>query len=93
MGVVTVRDLNANVSAAVARLEAGETLTLTKHGRFIADLVPRKASGVPSLAAISENTPLEPGTPEWQAAYDRMTKLLDRGHWWGGKAAYEERTE
>ncbi len=93
MGVVSVRDLNANVSATVARLEAGETLTLTKHGRSIADLVPRNARDVPSLAAIGENVPLKPGTPEWQAAYDRMSALLDKGHWWGGKASYGDRTE
>lgn len=82
MGVLTIREFNANVSKALARVEAGETIRLTKHGRPIARIEPEK------------RTRPEPGTPEWQAAYDRMIALMDKGINLGGqKITYEDRTE
>ena len=82
MGVLSIREFNANVSKALARVEAGETIRLTKHGRAIARIEP-------------EHRPRpQPGTPEWQAAYDRMLALMDKGFSLGGqKITYEERTE
>ena len=38
---VSVRDLRNNVSAVLRRVEQGEHLRVTVHGRPIADLVPR----------------------------------------------------
>lgn len=83
MGVLSIREFNANVSKALARVEAGETIRLTKHGRPIARIEPEMKRPLP-----------EPGTPEWQAAYDRMVALMNRGISLGGKKpTYEERTE
>ena len=93
MTTVSVRELNANVSAIVSRVEAGEVLTLTKHGRMIADIVPRRG-GLSRLAAISSNTPLERGTPEWQAAYDQMIKTMEKGYHLGGqRVTYKDKHE
>lgn len=38
---MTVRELNANISKAIARVEAGETLEIMKSGRVVAELRPR----------------------------------------------------
>ena len=93
MSVVSVRELNANVSAIVARVEAGEVLTLTKHGRQIADIVPRQSVQQVRLAAISENSPPGRGSPEWQAAYDRMVASMAKGFRWGGRVTYDDKHE
>ena len=44
MSVLSVRELNANISKALARVEAGETLEIAKNGRIIAELRPKTAS-------------------------------------------------
>jgi len=41
MGVMSVRELNANVSRAMALVEAGETIEITKNGKVIAELRPK----------------------------------------------------
>lgn len=41
MGVMSVRELNANISKALALVEAGETLDITKFGKVIAELRPK----------------------------------------------------
>lgn len=40
MGLMTVRELNANISLALARAEAGETIVITKNGEPQAELRP-----------------------------------------------------
>lgn len=40
MGVMTVRELNANISQALARAEAGETLSITRNGKPVAEMRP-----------------------------------------------------
>ena len=92
MGVMTAREFYQNKANVLARVEAGETISLTKHGRAIADIVPRRDRR-PSLAAISENTPLQRGTPEWQVAHDRMVRMMDEGFSWGGRVTYEDKHE
>lgn len=42
MAVVSVRELNANISKALARVEGGETLDISKNGRIIAELRPKR---------------------------------------------------
>jgi len=82
MGVLSIREFNANVSKVIARVEAGETIHLTKHGRPIARIEPEQRSRP------------ERGTPEWQAAYDQMVALMNKGINLGGqKITYEDRTE
>ena len=42
MPVLSVRELNSNVSKALARVEAGETLEISRNGKVIAELRPRR---------------------------------------------------
>ena len=79
MTVMSVREFNANTSKVLSRVQAGEVITLTKHGRAFARVVPDVSRP-------------ERGSPEWQAAYDRMVALMDKGTPLGGRASYEERT-
>jgi len=63
MAVVSVRDLNANISKALARVEAGETLDISKNGKIIAELRPKR--------------PVRDAA--WQKAYDESVEFLKRG--------------
>ncbi len=63
MGVMSVREFNASVSRAVARVEAGETIEITKHGRVVAELRPR--------APVRDAA--------WHARHAKMMAILDKG--------------
>lgn len=39
---MSIREFKAKVSAAVAAVERGEPVTITKHGKAVVDLVPAK---------------------------------------------------
>ena len=41
--VVTAAEANRNFSTLLRAVAAGETVTVTSHGRPVADIVPRKA--------------------------------------------------
>lgn len=76
MSVMTVRELNANVSQALARARAGEIVSITKNGEPIAELHP------PRLVRDEK----------WQAARDRMLTLMKKKlgpH--TGKLTYEDK--
>jgi prevent-host-death family protein len=49
MADVGIRALKQNASAVVARAEAGETLTITDHGRPVAQITPLGRSRVQTL--------------------------------------------
>lgn len=77
--MVSVRELNANVSATLARVEAGEALTITKNGKAIAELRPPRAAWMDD--------------PEKRAIVERGLAVLERGiPGLGAPATYEERT-
>ena len=38
MGEMSIRELNANISRAIARVEAGETIDVTRNGRVVAEI-------------------------------------------------------
>jgi len=42
MTVLSIRELNKNISRALARVEAGEILEISRNGRVIAELRPRR---------------------------------------------------
>ncbi len=42
MDVISVRELNANISKVLARVEAGEALDISKNGKVIAELRPKR---------------------------------------------------
>ena len=55
MGVVTVREVSYNPSALFARVEKGESMTVTKHGRPIAMIVPPTGSD-PYARLVADGT-------------------------------------
>ena len=65
-----IRELKDNLSRYIRRIEAGERIAITAHGRVVAELVPpgTKATGVPSrfdelVASGVIRPPLEAGDP------------------------------
>lgn len=77
MTVMTVRELNANVSQALARVEAGEVVSITKHGKPIAELRPPRP--------IRDQA--------WHDAYARMIERMEKGIGLGplGTITYEDK--
>ena len=79
MGVMSIREFNANMSKAFAKVEAGETIKVTRNGRVIANVVPER------------NNPMD--DPEYRAKHEKMMALLRQGlPGLKGPASYEERT-
>ena len=80
MGVMSIREFNANASAAFAKVEAGETLEISKHGKVFAEIRPKWANRMDD--------------PEHRAKWEAMMADLRKGIP-GLKAplTYEERTE
>lgn len=68
MGVMSVREFNANSSRAIARAEAGETIEITKNNRTVAELRPKR--GAHDI--------------EWNAASKRMIDVMRKGLHLGG---------
>jgi antitoxin (DNA-binding transcriptional repressor) of toxin-antitoxin stability system len=80
MGVMSIREFNANTSAAFAKVEAGESLEITKNGKVIAEIRPKRANRMDD--------------PEFRMARERMLKRMDKGiSGLKGPFTYEERTE
>jgi antitoxin (DNA-binding transcriptional repressor) of toxin-antitoxin stability system len=80
MGVMSIREFNRNVSAALAKVEAGETLDITKNGRVIAEVRPKQANRMDD--------------PEFRAKWEAMMASMRKGiPGLKGPFTYEERTE
>ena len=79
MGVMSVRELNANLSKALARAEAGEVIEITKNGKPFVE-----------LRAMPKS---RRDDPEFHAARARILERMERGlPGLKGPATYEERT-
>jgi prevent-host-death family protein len=78
MGILSIREFNANVSRAIARVEAGETIEITRNGKVAAQLAPKRLG--------------RSDDPKWRGDLERLGKLLDEGVALGGAATYDERT-
>ena len=63
MGAMSIRELNANISKAVARVEAGETIEITRNGRVVAE--------------IRAKRPVR--DEQWWKAYREMVAVMERG--------------
>ena len=71
MASAGIREVKDNLSRYIRRTEAGERVSITAHGRVVAELVPpgagRAASSSPAferlLAAGAVRPPSEPGNP------------------------------
>jgi antitoxin (DNA-binding transcriptional repressor) of toxin-antitoxin stability system len=79
MSVMSIREFNANTSAAFAKVEAGETIDVTKNGKVIAEVRPKPKSRLDD--------------PQIRAAYERIKSRMEIGiPGLTGPATYEERT-
>jgi antitoxin (DNA-binding transcriptional repressor) of toxin-antitoxin stability system len=79
MGVMSIREFNANTSAAFAKVAAGETIKVTKNGKVIANVVPERVNRMDD--------------PEYRAKYEKMMAMMREGiPGLEGPATYEERT-
>lgn len=70
MAVTGIRELKDNLSRYIRRIEAGERIAITAHGRVVAELVPSGARTKGRLTAFDElvasgviRPPLEDGDP------------------------------
>jgi antitoxin (DNA-binding transcriptional repressor) of toxin-antitoxin stability system len=80
MGVMSIREFNQNTSAAFAKVEAGESLDITKNGKVIAEIRPKRMNRMDD--------------PEFRAARERILERMERGiPGLKGPFTYEERTE
>lgn len=72
---MSIREFKAKVSEAVAAVERGEAVTITKHGKAVADLVPTK-SKKPKLDFAAADAYLQEigwnpdGLDLWPAEFD-----------------------
>jgi len=77
MGVMSIREFNANISRVLARVEAGEDIVLTRQGKRAIRLT---REGV------------EQDEEQRAASIARLRELMDQGFHLGGPATYDERT-
>ncbi len=79
MGVMSIREFNANVSAVLAKVEAGATIEISRNGKVIVEMRPKRQNRLDD--------------PEVRAARDKLlASLRDDPLSLGGPATYEERT-
>lgn len=79
MGVMSIRQFNANVSKAFAKVQAGETIKVTSNGKVIATVIPERVNRMDD--------------PEYRARYEKMMAGMREGiPGLKGPATYEERT-
>ncbi len=79
MGVMSIREFNANASAAFAKVEAGETIEVSKNGKVFAEIRPKRKNRMDD--------------PEFRGAYERLVEGFKTGiPGLTGPATYEERT-
>ena len=78
MGIISIPELSANVSSTLARVEAGETIEITRNGKVIAEMAPKMS--------------LRQHDAEWQKARDELFEILGKGVSLGGPSTYDERT-
>lgn len=79
MGVMSIRELNANLSKAISRAEAGEVIEITRNGKVVTELRAKR------LNRMDE--------PEFRAKYEKMMDSMRRGiPGLNGPFTYEERT-
>ncbi len=58
MGILSIREFNANISKVLARVEAGETLDITRNGKVIAELRPKRERDAAWWKAYDESVAL-----------------------------------
>lgn len=80
MGVMSIREFNANSSKAFAKVEAGETLDITKNGKVFAEIRPKQKNRMDD--------------PDFQRKWESMMASMREGiPGLKSPLTYEERTE
>lgn len=80
MSVMSIRDFNKNTSAAFAKVQAGETIDITKNGKVIAQIRPKGKNRMDD--------------PEFRAKWEALMASMRQGvPGLQGPYSYEERTE
>lgn len=77
MGIISMREFNANISRVFARVDAGEDVIVTRQGKPPIRLAP---------------TELPDEEERRQLALKRLRELMREGLGFDGPATYEERT-
>ena len=77
MTAVTVREFSYNPSAMFSRVENGETIEITRHGKVIAELIPprRYASRLDELIANGTINPNSGTAGLTTADLDKYTRI------------------
>ncbi len=79
MGVMSIREFNANASAVIAKAQGGEFTQLTKHGKIVAEIGPPRTNRLDD--------------PKIRAAWEQLREGFKTGiPGLTGPATYEERT-
>lgn len=80
MGVMSIREFNANTSAAFAKVEAGESFDITKNGKVIAEIRPKRKNRMDD--------------PDYREKWEKMMAMMRKGiPGLKGPLSYEDRTE
>ena len=75
---MSIREFNANTSKAFAKVEAGESFDITKNGKIIAEIRPKRANRMDD--------------PEYREKYEKMLAMMREGiPGLKGPFTYEER--
>jgi prevent-host-death family protein len=77
MGVISMREFNANISAVFARVDGGEDVVVTRKGKKPIRLAPAD---------------LKDDEEQKARDLARLKELMGMGISFGGRATYEERT-
>jgi prevent-host-death family protein len=80
MKTLSIRELKAGLSSAVAEVEAGESIVVTRHGEPVAKLVPARSQFV-HVGARAGRGRLTPAVPRGTVPEGRYLEILleDRG--------------
>lgn len=63
MGVMSIREFNADTSAAFAKVEAGESFDITKNGKVIAEIRPKRKNRMDDPEFVAARARLREGIP------------------------------
>lgn len=77
MASLSVRELNGNISKALARVAKGETIDITSNGELIAEIRPKKKR--------------RQDDPVWRDNFARLMEDLDKGVPFGRAFSHDER--
>ena len=75
---ISIQDLKATLSAAVAEAESGRTIVITRHNQAVAQLGPARPSGL-HLGSASDKGSLKPALRRGSKGRYLAVLLEDRG--------------